>query len=118
MAYEESTAAPREREMVQGNWKCSKCEAAISELPFQPDESRLGELKCRDCHMEGRRERFGGNRGGFRDRGERQMVEGNWTCSNCGNAITKLPFNPDPSRLGELKCSDCHRESRQNSRRY
>ena len=33
--------------MYQGNWKCSKCGAAITELPFQP-RSEEG-LTCRAC---------------------------------------------------------------------
>lgn len=33
--------------MYQGNWKCSKCGEAITELPFQP-RSELG-LTCRAC---------------------------------------------------------------------
>ncbi len=43
------------RPMVQGNWKCSNCGAAITELPFEPDASRP--IFCRDCHrqrMQGR----------------------------------------------------------------
>lgn len=36
--------------MFQGNWKCSKCGGAITELPFQP-RSEAG-LTCRACFME------------------------------------------------------------------
>jgi CxxC-x17-CxxC domain-containing protein len=35
--------------MYQGNWKCSACGGAITELPFQP-RSESG-LTCRDCWM-------------------------------------------------------------------
>lgn len=35
--------------MFQGNWKCSKCGGAITELPFQP-RSESG-LTCRACFM-------------------------------------------------------------------
>ena len=35
--------------MFQGNWKCSKCGGAITELPFQP-RSEAG-LTCRSCFM-------------------------------------------------------------------
>lgn len=35
--------------MFQGNWKCSKCGGAITELPFQP-RSEAG-LTCRACFM-------------------------------------------------------------------
>ncbi|PIT92923.1 MAG: hypothetical protein COU06_02725 [Candidatus Harrisonbacteria bacterium CG10_big_fil_rev_8_21_14_0_10_38_8] len=51
------------------------------------------------------------NGGGFRS-DRPAMVQGNWTCAGCGGEITQLPFNPDPSRLGDLKCRDCHRNSR------
>lgn len=37
---------------VQGNWQCAKCQAPITELPFEPDPQRLGQLLCRDCHRE------------------------------------------------------------------
>lgn len=47
--------------------------------------------------------------GGF----ERKMHKGEWTCSNCGNAINELPFEPDPARLNQLLCRDCHRQKRQ-----
>ncbi len=35
--------------MFQGNWKCSSCGGAITELPFQP-RSEAG-LTCRNCFM-------------------------------------------------------------------
>ncbi len=35
--------------MFQGNWKCSKCGGAITELPFEP-RSDNG-LTCRDCYF-------------------------------------------------------------------
>lgn len=35
--------------MFQGNWKCSSCGGAITELPFQP-RSEAG-LTCRACFM-------------------------------------------------------------------
>ena len=41
-----------QRKMYQGNWKCSKCNADITELPFEPDSARLDQLLCRDCHRE------------------------------------------------------------------
>ncbi|MCL4405558.1 hypothetical protein M1295_03305 [Patescibacteria group bacterium] len=46
-----------QREMVKGEWKCSKCGAAITELPFKPDPARLDQLLCRDCHRERRMSR-------------------------------------------------------------
>jgi CxxC-x17-CxxC domain-containing protein len=44
--------------------------------------------------------------------GERRMYAGNWTCSQCGNAITELPFQPDPSRATNIQCRDCYRSGR------
>jgi CxxC-x17-CxxC domain-containing protein len=49
------------RQMFKGDWKCAKCGAPITELPFEPDPSRLSALLCRDCHRE-RRNSFGGGR--------------------------------------------------------
>lgn len=46
--------------------------------------------------------------GGF----QRQMYQGDWKCAECGAPITELPFNPDPSRLDQLLCRDCHRQKR------
>ncbi|MDO8493211.1 MAG: hypothetical protein Q7S19_01565 [bacterium] len=39
-----------QRQMFQGNWKCGTCNGEITQLPFEPDPSRLGTLLCRDCH--------------------------------------------------------------------
>lgn len=52
------------RQMFSGNWKCSECGKEITELPFQPDENRLNQLKCRDCHRKSR-DQFGGGRSNF-----------------------------------------------------
>lgn len=38
--------------MYQGNWKCSQCGGAITELPFQP-RSESG-LTCRACFIKGK----------------------------------------------------------------
>jgi len=46
--------SPR-REMVKGNWVCTGCGAAITELPFEPDGERP--LYCRDCHQQRRADR-------------------------------------------------------------
>lgn len=40
--------------------------------------------------------------------GDRQMVQGDWSCSECGAKITELPFQPDGDR--PLFCRDCHRQ--------
>ena len=50
-----------QRKMYQGNWKCAKCGASITELPFEPDPSRIDSLQCRDCHRE-RARSFGDRR--------------------------------------------------------
>jgi formate-dependent nitrite reductase cytochrome c552 subunit len=105
------------REMVKGNWTCGTCGGAISELPFEPNPERLASLKCRECHSKSRDEK-GGGRGGERrgnsfgrNDGPRQMFQGNWKCGSCGAGINELPFQPDPARVGSLKCRDCHRNS-------
>lgn len=51
------------RQMFQGNWKCAECGKEITQLPFQPDENRINQLKCRDCHQKSRNS-FGGGGGG------------------------------------------------------
>ncbi|MDP3900581.1 MAG: hypothetical protein Q8Q23_05910 [bacterium] len=42
--------------------------------------------------------------------GDRQMFQGNWSCSNCGTAITSLPFQPNGT--SPLFCRDCHAKKR------
>lgn len=49
--------------------------------------------------------------------GDSDGCTGGWVCSKCGTAIDKLPFKPDPSRVGQLLCRDCHREKTQSFRR-
>jgi CxxC-x17-CxxC domain-containing protein len=51
---------------------------------------------------------YQGNDGGY----QRKMYQGNWTCSKCGGEITELPFEPDPARLDQLNCRDCHRKTK------
>jgi len=46
------------------------------------------------------------------DNTERKMFQGNWSCSKCGAEINELPFEPDPARVGQLECRDCHRQSK------
>ena len=50
-----------QRKMYQGNWQCSQCQTPITELPFEPDPSRLNQLLCRDCHRQ-KRASFGDRR--------------------------------------------------------
>jgi CxxC-x17-CxxC domain-containing protein len=47
----------------------------------------------------------------------RQWFTGEWTCSECGAKIDRLPFNPDPNRLNTLLCKDCHRAKMGNRNR-
>ena len=49
-----------ERKTYTGNWKCGKCGAPITSLPFDPDPARLGQLKCRDCHKKDQEAKGGG----------------------------------------------------------
>lgn len=41
----------------------------------------------------------------------RPMVQGNWTCAECGAEITQLPFEPRDN--SNVLCSNCHRAKRQ-----
>jgi CxxC-x17-CxxC domain-containing protein len=91
--------------MFQGNWTCSKCGKPITELPFEP-RSTAG-LTCRDCFAKGRDNQGGGN---AQPQSERPKVEGNWTCSGCGNPITSLPF--EPRDTSNLLCIDCYKKKK------
>ena len=44
--------------------------------------------------------------------GDRQMVQGNWTCADCGIEITQLPFEPDGSQ--PVLCKACYLKKRGN----
>ncbi|PIR93379.1 hypothetical protein COT99_00940 [Candidatus Falkowbacteria bacterium CG10_big_fil_rev_8_21_14_0_10_43_10] len=46
--------------------------------------------------------------------GDRQMYQGSWSCSECGAAITELPF--EPNGTSPLYCRDCHRKQRESRR--
>ena len=83
--------------MHQGNWKCSGCGTAITQLPFEPRDT--SNLKCLDCFKKGK--------GSSTPAGERKMFKGDWKCSGCGTAITELPF--EPRNTENLKCRDCFR---------
>lgn len=131
--------------MHQGNWKCSTCGGAITELPFQP-RSESG-LTCRTCYAKSKGSSSPQSGGaatpaevsmpaeapydipdeaglagepmpaddGFDATpitpGERQKIEGNWSCAGCGGAITSLPFNPRDT--SNLKCLDCFKRSKE-----
>lgn len=48
-----------------------------------------------------------------RDFTPREMVKGDWECSDCKTKITELPFEPDPGR--DIYCRDCW-QKRKNQR--
>lgn len=87
--------------MHQGNWTCSGCNGAITELPFEP--KRTDGLTCRECFLK----RKGGPSSGA-PQSDRAKVEGSWTCSGCGGDITSLPFTPRDT--SNLKCFDCFKK--------
>lgn len=87
--------------MHQGNWTCSGCGAAITELPFEPRGT--SGLTCRDCHMKSRGP-------SSQSQGEKPRVEGNWTCSGCGGVISSLPFTPRDT--SNLMCTECYKKSK------
>lgn len=91
--------------MHQGNWTCSGCGGAITELPFEP--RRTDGLLCRDCHS---KQKGGGGGSRPAPSGDRPRIEGNWTCATCGGAITSLPFTPRDT--SNLKCIDCFKKSK------
>ena len=91
--------------MFQGNWTCSTCGKEITELPFEPRSS--AGLTCRDCHS---KKVSGGGGGSSAPQGDKPRVEGNWTCSSCGNPITSLPF--EPRDTSNLLCIDCYKKKK------
>lgn len=90
--------------MHQGNWTCSGCGGAITELPFEP--RRTDGLLCRECHQKGRENRTEQ----AQSREQRPMHSGDWQCATCGGAITELPFVPRST--DNLKCRECFMKSR------
>ena len=52
-----------------------------------------------------------------RDFAPRQMIQGDWTCSECGTKITELPFEPAADR--PIYCKECWAKKRADRpRRY
>lgn len=86
--------------MPQGNWTCSGCGGAITELPFEP-RSTSG-LMCRTCHQ---KSKSGGQSTDNSNQGERKKFEGDWQCAGCNGSIKELPF--EPRDTSNLKCRDC-----------
>ena len=126
--------------MYQGNWTCSVCGGAITELPFEP-RSASG-LTCRSCYAK-QKEKESGNAPHMPVATEapeipddaglasepapaedigmetqpaasgRPMFSGDWKCAECGAAITSLPFEPRSTE--NLKCLDCFKKSKAES---
>lgn len=126
--------------MHQGNWKCSGCGGAITELPFQP-RSETG-LTCRSCYAKSKGIQpapaptapdmssapapsdipedagLAGEMPAFEGMddvvavtpGEKPKFSGDWSCSGCGSSITSLPFQPRDT--SGLKCIDCFKQSK------
>jgi len=46
----------------------------------------------------------------------REMVKGDWKCSECGKEITELPFEPAPDR--PIYCRDCWSKKRNDRPRF
>jgi CxxC-x17-CxxC domain-containing protein len=44
--------------------------------------------------------------------GDKKMFQGDWSCSQCKNAINELPFQP--KSYDGLLCRDCHAKKRQS----
>lgn len=123
--------------MHQGNWKCSSCGGAITELPFEP-RSEAG-LTCRACYAKQKDKASGQvpetpvaseapqipDDAGLAGEapppadfegsvpataGEKPKFAGDWKCAGCGAAITSLPFQPRDT--SNLKCIDCFKKSK------
>lgn len=94
--------------MFQGNWTCSGCGKAITELPFEPRSS--AGLTCRECHAKKLSGASSDGSSASAPQGDRPKIEGNWTCSGCGGAITSLPFTPRDT--SNLKCMECYKKSK------
>jgi CxxC-x17-CxxC domain-containing protein len=125
--------------MHQGNWTCSTCGGAITELPFEP-RGTTG-LTCRTCYakqkdtssqeqppeMSGASEEMPNDMphdAGLAGEpapgesigtpvaagGDRPKFSGTWTCAGCGAPITSLPF--EPRDTSNLKCIDCFKKSK------
>ena len=95
-----------DRQMYDVDLSCAKCGAHISQLPFQPSGDRP--VYCADCNRAYRDNRRGGQSGG----GQRRMYEVDLKCSDCGIAITELPFQPSGDK--PIYCRECLNKQRGN----
>lgn len=41
----------------------------------------------------------------------KKMFQGDWKCGQCDAQISELPFEPNPDRISDLKCRDCHKKA-------
>lgn len=125
--------------MHQGNWKCSSCGGAITELPFEP-RSEQG-LVCRTCYSKQKGQQQSNEIPVATEEappipddampatepqpddptektvplsadGGRPKFSGDWKCASCGGAIPSLPF--EPRNTSNLKCIDCFKKSKGN----
>lgn len=88
-----------DRQMFNVDCTCAKCNAHISQLPFQPTAGR--DVYCADCNRAFRQSRTD-DRG---PRAPRQMFQVNLTCGDCGTQITELPFQPNGDK--PVYCKNC-----------
>lgn len=96
-----------DRQMFDVDLSCAECGTAITQLPFEPKGDKP--VYCSNCLRQRRQARGGGDNRGF-NRGPRQMYDVNEKCSECGAAITKLPFIPTGDK--PLYCFDCIKSRR------
>lgn len=79
--------------MFQGNWTCSKCGGAITQLPFEP-KGNSG-LTCRECYF---KEKDGGSAGsGVAPTDSSNNAEANMGASGDIDDRDVPPFDPDES---------------------
>jgi CxxC-x17-CxxC domain-containing protein len=109
--------------MHQGNWKCSTCGGAITELPFEP--KGVSGLTCRACYGKQKDKERGGGGGG---EGGESIPEVNVAVATepqddipdfaevAGEAPPHEDFAPDmvpstpeekPKYSGDWKCAGC-----------
>jgi CxxC-x17-CxxC domain-containing protein len=87
--------------------QCSDCGKTF---PFTAEEQEFFATKgftnepkrCPTCRSTRRSERFGGNSGGFRNSGPREMYP--VTCAQCGKQ-TEVPFQPRGDK--PVYCREC-----------
>ncbi len=94
--------------------QCSDCGKTfpftVEEQEFYATKGYTNEPKrCPSCRASRKAERGGGggSRGGYSDRGPRQMYPA--TCARCGKQ-TEVPFQPRGDR--PVYCRDCYNQSK------